>query len=383
MSSTQPPKDGDLPSGDSLWQILHDPGQLSPAAPPPAAPTPAAPRPPAQPGGAPVVERVQAPAPWQRSPGGAPPAAPADDTSGSLIQRILTAPEELGPDFEYRPDTVVETEDFDKALLNYYRDTGITVSCRNHPDAPASGGQCPACTAYYCQACMVVRRGRYLCRDCADALYVPSAEQVLTAHERGLEMPEHDVLPETYPQFQVGNELFGREGSPAYPAKQLLALLIDFVVVRALELIVLLVLSIFFSHTEARVFHLFLAGGDEPVLKRVIEASILLRPAVPWLIFFAVLDYFYFFFSLSLANRTIGMSWTGCRIVTEWGDFVGFSAVALRTLVFMICLGVPAILLGWIFPAYRGPHDYAAGTLVINYAGVKRVDVYETVQIEL
>jgi len=49
----------------------------------------------------------------------------------------------------------------------------------------------------------------------------------------------------------------------------------------------------------------------------------------------------------------------------------------------MVCLGWPAIILGWFFPGYRGPHDYAAGTLVINYAGVKRIDAYETVQIKL
>jgi len=186
-----------------------------------------------------------------------------------------------------------------------------------------------------------------------------------------------------FPEFQVGNELFGREGTPASPIKQVIALAIDFVILRCVELGVLFVLSLFFGHLSAPVFHLFSTESDGATSQRILEATILLHPAVPWLIFFAIADYIYFFFCLALANRTIGMSWTGCRLVTEWGDFVGISAVALRTMVFMVCLGIPAILIGWFFPAFRGPHDYAAGTLVINYAGVKRVDVYENVQIKL
>jgi uncharacterized RDD family membrane protein YckC len=300
------------------------------------------------------------------------------------LQHILAAPEDFGPEFEYRPAGVVEERvDFDKALLNYYRDTGVTVTCRNHPDQPASGGQCPVCTAYFCQSCMVVRKGRYMCRDCAEAMYVPNPEDVLAAQERGLDAPETDVLPESFPEFQIGNEMFGREGTPASPVKQLIALALDFAILRCIELVLLFILSLFFGHLPPPVFHLFSPEGDGSISQRIFDAAILLRPAVPWLIFFAIVDYIYFFLCLALANRTVGMSWTGCRLVTEWGDFVGLSAVALRTMVFMVCCGVPAILIGWFFPAYRGPHDYAAGTLVINYAGVKRVDVYENVQIKL
>ncbi len=312
------------------------------------------------------------------------PAAPEPEAGASILQRILADPEDLGPDYEYRPAGAVEERvDFDNALLNYYRDTGVTVNCRNHPDQSASGGQCPECTAYYCQSCMVVRKGRYLCRDCADATYVPDAEQVLSAHERGLDSPETDVLPPQYPEFQVGNELFGREGTPASPVKQIVALALDFVILRALELGILLLLGIFFSASSAPIFHLFTGTEAEPLGQRIFQAAILLQPLVPWLIFFAVADYIYFFICLTVANRTIGMSWTGCRVVTEWGDYVNVSSVALRTMVFMVCLGVPALLIGWLFPAFRGPHDYAAGTLVINYSGVKRVDAYETVQIKL
>ena len=130
-------------------------------------------------------------------------------------------------------------------------------------------------------------------------------------------------------------------------------------------------------------FHLFDSVQGESTMKRVFEAAFLFKPIVPWLIVIATIDFLYFFSYLSFTNRTIGMSWTGCRIVGEWGDFVSFGAVALRTLVFMIFLGFPAILIAAFFPAFRGPHDLVAGTIVINYSGVKRIDAYETIQIKL
>jgi uncharacterized RDD family membrane protein YckC len=380
MSSTKPPADGDAPGSDSLWQILNNPGnQSAPVEDVRLEKEPSGDQPPQQP----ASPRLKAPArPAAVEP--AQPAPPPEEAGANILQRILSDPDDLGPDYEYRPaGTVEERVDFDNALLNYYRDTGITVNCRNHPDQSASGGQCPECTAYFCQSCMVVRKGRYLCRDCADALYVPDAEQVLSAQERGLETPETDVLLPQYPEFQVGNEIFGREGTPAAPIKQILALGIDFVILRLVELGLLLLLGVFFSGSAAPIFHLFSGTETDPVGQRVFEAAVLLQPLVPWLIFFAVMDYIYFFLCLTVANRTVGMSWTGCRVVTEWGDYVNVSSIALRTMVFMVCLGVPALLIGWLFPAYRGPHDYAAGTLVINYSGVKRVDAYETVQIKL
>jgi uncharacterized RDD family membrane protein YckC len=379
MSSNRPPTADDEPGGGSLWQILNAPDQADSTA---AKPTPSRREsPPQQISHEPMPDGYESDA-FVNPKTAAPSSEP--EPGAAILQRILSAPEDLGEDFEYRPASAVDTSgDFDKALLYYYRDTGIAVHCRNHPEEPASGGQCPECTAYYCQECMVVRKGRFLCRDCASAMFVPDAEEVISAQERGLDTPENDVLPQAFPEFQVGNEMFGREGSPASPVKQLIALLLDFVLLRAIEIGLLFLASVFFQTYPAKIFHLFTPEDGQTVVQTVIQAALLMRPIVPWLIFFAVVDYLYFFLCLSTANRTIGMSWTGCRVVTEWGDFVSYSAVAVRTLVFMVCLGFPAILIGWVFPAFRGPHDYAAGTLVINYAGVKRVDVYETVQIKL
>jgi len=140
---------------------------------------------------------------------------------------------------------------------------------------------------------------------------------------------------------------------------------------------------VFFGSSTNPVFTLFHTVAGESTLLRVAKAFFVFQPAVPWLIMMAILDFLYFFLTNMFNNRTFGMSWVGCRMVTEWGDFVSAGAVAVRTLVFMVFLGWPAILIGVFFPAYRGPHDYVAGTIVINYAGVKRVDAYETVQIKL
>jgi len=230
---------------------------------------------------------------------------------------------------------------------------------------------------------MVVRRGRLLCRDCADSIFVPSEESVLTASELGLAEPAAEVMEEEKPEFQVGNPLLGMEGWPAHPMKRFFAFLIDLLVTRVLVLLLAMFAGIFLGQRSGAFFHLFDQAAGESTIYAVYQATVLLQPIIPWVVVFAVMDFAYFFFTLSFFNRTLGMSWLSCRVVTEWGDFAGFSTIALRTLVMMICLGAPAILLAWFFPAFRGPHDYAAGTLVINYAGVKRIDSYETVQIKL
>ncbi|HES58601.1 MAG TPA: RDD family protein, partial [Firmicutes bacterium] len=236
---------------------------------------------------------------------------------------------------------------------------------------------------YYCQECIVVRRGRLLCRSCAEALFTPTEEEILMAQERGLDMPEPEVTPEEAPEFQIGNTLFGQEGQPASPVKRLLALLLDLLLTRAILALGLLILGVLLDSSPNAVFHLFDSVEGESTSVRVATAFFLFQPVVPWLIIMAIVDFLYFFLTATFNNRTFGMSWVGCRLVTEWGDFVSTGAVAVRTLVFMVFLGWPAILIGAFFPAYRGPHDYVAGTIVINYAGVKRVDAYETVQIKL
>jgi uncharacterized RDD family membrane protein YckC len=357
----------DQPDGQKLWRILQEAPETDSA------------------NGDTPEDTQQADQPPPSTPAERKPAdADAPELHGGVtkIERILSDPESIEAEVDYRTVAQRTDTDYDSAVLNFYRDSDAAVTCKNHPDRP-SVHQCPECQAYYCQECTVVRRGRLLCTDCATALYVPTEEEILAAQEYGTFVRGPEVTPEEHPEFQVSGSVLGMEGRPAHPLKRLLALLIDMIITRGLMLTIAWIAGGLLSHQPGAFFHLFESQGDELVIERVFNAVVLVRPMMPWLIIFAVVDFLYFFTCLSFTNRTLGMSWLGCRVVTEWGDFASFSVIALRTLVFMVCLGWPAVLIGWFFPAYRGPHDYAAGTVVINYSGVKRIDSYDTVQIKV
>lgn len=356
MNPSQPPNsDPEQPEERDLWRILQEDSATDEADAPPAASS---------------ASRVDVPSP-------PPPEAHEGITK---IERILSDPESVEDTVDFRT-TPQTDDDYDAAIRTFYRDTGTTVTCKEHPEVP-SVDQCPLCEAYYCQDCMVVRRGKLICRTCAISEYVPSEEEILEAQEYGQGV-QAEITPEEKPEFQVGSALLGLEGRPTHPLKRLVALGLDLLLTRLFVLILAAIAGGLLSHQPGAFFHLFDQVSGEPVLGRMYQAFVLLRPVVPWLIVFALADFLYLFATMSFFNRTLGMSWLSCRLVTEWGDFAGFGAVALRTLVFMVCLGWPAVVLAWFFPAYRGPHDYAAGTLVINYSGNKRVDSYDTVQIKL
>lgn len=373
MTSSQSNSPGDgQPDGRDLWRILQDDSDAAPADDAIAegeALEPQAEEEPGQPEG--LEPQLGEEAESTLSHGGV-----------TRIERILSDPESLETEVDFRTAVEQTDEDYDAAVLNWYRDSEAAVTCKNHPSIP-SVDQCPECQAYYCQECMVVRRGRLLCRDCATTLFVPSEEEILAAQEYGISTLEAEVTPEEHPEFQVSGSMMGLEGRPAHPVKRLVALLIDMLITRGLVLLLAWLASSMLSHQPGAFFHLYDTELESPVIERMFNAAVLLRPMMPWLIIFAIVDFLYFFISLSFTNRTLGMSWLGCRVVTEWGDFASFGVIALRTLVFMVCLGWPAIIIGWFFPAFRGPHDYAAGTVVINYSGNKRIDSYDTVQIKL
>ena len=272
--------------------------------------------------------------------------------------------------------------DFDPAVHHFVTEEAVAVQCKNHPQVDAVS-VCPVCEAYFCQPCLVIHNGRLICRECRDTLAIHSEEEALSREESG-EDGELDFVEKEKPEFQVSGEMFGLEGHPAHPVKKLIAFLIDLLVVRGIVLVILFALDPLTSDTGNAVFSLLDPGdGFDSPAPRIFKALILMQPLYPWLFILFITDFLYYFFSLGFANRTLGMSWTGCRIVTEWGDFVPFGQVAVWTLLFNLLLGWLAIVASWFFPAYRGPHDYAAGTVVINYDGVKRIDAYETVQIRL
>ncbi|MCC7479541.1 RDD family protein [bacterium] len=311
-------------------------------------------------------------------------AAPARaDEHWSQIRRILETPDEVDESFDMSRQSRVSAgeDDADPAILAFMREETLVIRCRKHPTVDAKA-QCPECQAYYCGECLVVRKGRLLCRDCADTIFVPTEEEVLSAAERGGELPEEQVMPTQAPEFQIGSELFGREGAPTNPLKQLLALLVDLAISRGLLFVILWLLAKF-DALPSQLFAVFGPEAEPMSIGLWFKTFILGLPPVPWLVLFFFTDFVYYFISLGFTNRSPGMSAMGCRISTVWGDFVSFGAVATRTLIFLITLGVPGIIMAFFIPHFRGLHDILAGTIVINYAGVKRVDAYETIQIKL
>jgi uncharacterized RDD family membrane protein YckC len=316
---------------------------------------------------------------WERYQGAPPESDEERAAQISRIERILSDPDAVE---KYDVRTVDDADDYDDAVRDYYRGAGQTIMCAHFPDR-AAVAQCPECARYFSEEWLVVRKGRVICRDCSDSLYVPSEEEIFRAQELGEDVQTAGIEEDEKPEFQVGSTAFGIEGRPASPLKRILALLLDLLVIRGLAVILLWLLGVFFGNIDSPVFQLFDTVEGESTFRRVTDALILFRPVLPWLMVLAIVDFTYFFLTLSFANRTPGMSWVSCRLVTEWGDYVSFGAVALRTMIFMVCLGLPAILIGVFFPGYRGPHDYASGTMVINYSGNKRVDAYDSIQIKM
>jgi uncharacterized RDD family membrane protein YckC len=370
------PEDPAAPAGGELWRLLQDEGSLSELGEPDEYRSYNQPPQPSEPRQLSPEEELDA---WRNTP------RSTEDSSveASRIRRVIEGGEDAGEDLQYRAVAPVTapppsaTSDYDPAVGHYLHNDSSGVACKNHPDRD-SVSQCPECQAYYCQECMTIRRGRMLCRDCAEATFVASEDDIIRAQEQGLDAPEADVTLEAPPEFQLGG--IGIEGAPAHPLKQLVAWLLDLAVSRGLLLGVLFVLDMLGLVGFAE--PLFAPEG-EPFTTRVLNHLILLQPLPAWLLIVAGWDFLYYFITQALFNRTLGMSWTGCRIVTEWGDYVPFGGVAIRTVVFVACLELPAILATLFFRGYRGPHDLAAGTMTINYAGIKRVDAYETVQIRL
>jgi uncharacterized RDD family membrane protein YckC len=362
----------DPEAGSELWRLLQEDGQIAGEAEGQHT-EPAHPRPfPTQPEDHLAAEEMEQ---WQRY--RAESTGAEDDARASRLRRMIETPEELadeGFEFDQTVRSGGRNGDFDPAL----REETRVIACRNHPDA-VSVAQCPECQAFYCQACLVIRRGKMLCRDCAQTAFVLSEEEVLRAEEEGRDA-DVGVAAEVPPEFQLGS--FGTEGAPASPIKKTLAWLFDFALTKGLLLLVvwvgaLLDLSAIPEFARA----VFATGAEGPMLGRAL-ASITAHP-LAWLPIMLLIDFVYFFLTFSFFNRSIGMSWVGCRIVTEWGEYVSFGAAAVRSIVYVLCLELPALLASFFFGNYRGPHDLAAGTIEINYSGVKRVDAYETIQLQL
>ncbi|OGK09635.1 MAG: hypothetical protein A2Y63_03055 [Candidatus Riflebacteria bacterium RBG_13_59_9] len=302
---------------------------------------------------------------------------------GFDLWRILTTPEEMLDESE----RVASPAPVDSARVPVPEEKvapeampeEVTVHCRKHPQDLAVA-LCPVCAAYYCKECLVIKKGRLLCKTCAETIYAPTEEEIIAKGENAYQH-RGDFLPEAPPEFNPAGLMPGAEGSLANVFKRIVAFALDVAVARVLYLAGYVFLT------------LLLAGiskGAVPSVFQLGQGNIWLGTKVIWVSLFhypffflvLVLDFMYFFLCFAIANRTPGMSWLNLRIVSAYGDFVGLDMCAIRAALLVATLGF-SIITGLIHSRAMGLHDVAAGTYVINYSGLKRVDVYETINVKL
>jgi len=296
------------------------------------------------------------------------------------LWQLLTTPEELvdEPSAMFKPETVErEAEpDIDEAITREPAEQ--VVYCRNHPDT-VSVGQCPICAAYYCRDCLIIKKGRLMCRTCAEALYTPSEEEII---ERGEEAYTHegDFLPEAPPEFNPAGLSVNAEGRVANPFKRIIAFLLDLAVARVLYFVGFFVITFVLAGLSRGAVPTVLSLGEGNIIagSKIVLNSLFHYQPLPVLLF---LDFLYFFGGYAIANRSLAMSWLNLRIVSHYGDFVGIGAAAIRAAVLVATFGF-SIIVALVHPRAAGLHDAAAGTYVINYSGLKRVDVYETINVK-
>lgn len=293
------------------------------------------------------------------------------------LWRILTTPEEMLESEEAKPSRPATAPAPVPAAIT--PEDEAVVYCRKHPETPASS-QCPNCAAYYCNDCLIIKRGRLLCRQCAEALYAPTEEEVI---EMGESAYKHsgDFLPQAPPEFNPS--AFGEsvEGRLTNVFKRLIGFVIDIIIARILYVASYTVLTLLLAGLSKGAVKgvLDLGHGNLITGIKVVSDAVFHYHPLPLIL---LLDFLYFFISFAIANRTPAMSWLNMRIVTVYGDFVGLGACAINSLVLVLTLGF-SIIIGFIHPRSMGLHDMAAGVYVVNYSGIKRVDVYETINVKL
>jgi len=305
---------------------------------------------------------------------------------GLGLWRLLTGPEETPAPAPSAPKVEPETtapdsaSDMDEAVRLYYRGTA-EVNCRNHPDTP-SIAECPICGSYYCRECMVIKKGKLICKACAESEFAPTEEEILDRIGKGTtEDEELDFLPDTPPEFNPSGLAAGGEGRVSNVFKRILAFLIDIALLRIIYVAgFALISTLLWGMSGGKVPSVVSIGGGNfwVGVKLVFLTIIHFRP-LPVLLF---LDFIYFFLCYTIVNRTIGMSWLNLRIVSVYGDFVTIGASALRALVLVLSFG-GSIIIALLHPTRMGLHDMLAQTYEINFSGLKRVDVYETISLKL
>jgi len=308
-----------------------------------------------------------------------------DETDELRLWRLLTTPEELLEEEPALPGAVPERKapeppaDAGGEAIPLEREAAPTIYCRNHPDRPAIA-QCPVCGSYYCRDCMVIKKGRLLCKTCAETEFAPTEEEVMAKGEDAFQL-RGDFLPEAPPVFNPAGSAEGGEAHLAHPLKRILVFIIDVALARVAYFVVFVVFSTFLAAISLGHIPsvLTLGHGSFGLGVKVLALNLLHFRPLPVLL---VLDFLYFFTSYFFFNRTLGMNWANLRIVTLDGDFVGVWGCALRAFLLVFTLGL-GIIFALVHPQRMGLHDMLAQTYVINYSGLKRVDPLETITVKM
>jgi len=298
------------------------------------------------------------------------------------LWRILTTPEDLLDESERAvpAGAVVEATGPPREEVAPAVPEEAVVYCRNHTEVQAIA-QCPVCAAYYCNDCLIIKKGRLLCKACAEAVYAPTEEEII---EHGEEAYRHrgDFLPEAPPEFSPTMSGVGAEGRLANVFRRILGFALDILVARALYVLGYVVVSLLLAGISKGAVPSVLQLGGVGGLAAGVKQIALSLFTLKFLPLVLVLDFIYFFVSFTLVNRTFGMSWLNLRIVSTYGDFVSLGACAIRAVVLVVSLGF-SIIVALVHPRVMGLHDMAAGTYVVNFSGLKHVDVYETTNVKL
>lgn len=298
------------------------------------------------------------------------------------LWRILTTPEELLDESERvaPADPVAEAVGVPREDVVPAVPEEAVVYCRNHPEVQAIA-QCPVCAAYYCNDCLLIKKGRLLCKACAEAVYAPTEEEIIE-HGEDAYQRSGDFLPEAPPEFSPTISGMGSEGRLANVFKRILGFALDILIARAMYVLGYVVVSLLLAGiSKGAVPSVLQLGGSGGLVAGVKQIALSLF-TLKFLPLVLVLDYIYFFVSFTLVNRTFGMSWLNLRILSTYGDFVSLGACAIRAAVLVVTLGF-SIIVALVHPRAMGLHDIAAGTYVVNFSGLKHVDVYETINVKL
>ncbi len=240
------------------------------------------------------------------------------------------------------------------------------VFCYKHPDNPATF-QCPECEVFFCDEDATLWHGKLVCTDCAKKL---EAEWVA---RRGL-VPGVDYQPEeekhlfaeTPPDFDPSGSLAA--GMVASPVRRGFQGLLDLVLTR-------LVLLFYFYLIYQPPADGFTYGGF------LFDFWQRILPGGGYFLLAWGLDFVYLFLFLAFQNRTLGMWLLNMRVCTLFGDFLSPAQVFIRTLVQVPTFGLGLILSPFL-ATRQALHDLAAGSVVINYSGLRAIDPNDQVVVK-